>query len=47
MPGVAKNIPMTAQKTASWVTRGLVNTQYWRQRGIATGIKGLGLLIMI
>jgi hypothetical protein len=30
-PGTAKNMPMTAQKTASCVTRGLVSTKYWRQ----------------
>ena len=35
MPGVAKNIPITAQKTASCVTLGLVNTQYWRHLGIS------------
>jgi hypothetical protein len=26
--GVAKNMPITAQNTANWVTRGLVSTQY-------------------
>ena len=31
-PGVARNIPITAQKTANWVTRGLVSTQYWRNK---------------
>jgi hypothetical protein len=30
--GVAKNIPMTAQNTASCVTRGFVSTKYWRKR---------------
>lgn len=34
MPGVAKNMPMMAQKTASIVTRGLVSTRYWRHFGI-------------
>jgi hypothetical protein len=28
MPGVAKNIPMMAQKTANIVTRGFVRTTY-------------------
>ncbi|MOA50042.1 hypothetical protein D3C78_1730110 [compost metagenome] len=30
MPGTARNMPMTAQNTASCVTRGLVSTRYWR-----------------
>jgi hypothetical protein len=34
MPGVAKNIPMMAQKTANIVTRGFVKTTYWRHFGI-------------
>jgi hypothetical protein len=34
MPGVAKNMPMMAQKTASIVTRGFVKTTYWRHFGI-------------
>jgi hypothetical protein len=25
-----RNMPITAQKMASWVTRGLVSSQYWR-----------------
>ena len=29
IPGVARNMPMTAQKIASCVTRGLVSAQYW------------------
>jgi len=28
IPGVAKNMPIIAQKTASCVTRGFVSTQY-------------------
>lgn len=28
MPGVARNMPMTAQNTASCVTRGLVSAMY-------------------
>src|SRR5471032_2961456 len=32
MPGVARNMPMTAQKTASCVTRGLVNAMYCERR---------------
>ena len=31
-PGVARNIPITAQNTASCVTRGLVKAQYWAMR---------------
>jgi uncharacterized membrane protein len=34
MPGVAKNMPMMAQKTASIVTRGFVKTTYCRHFGI-------------
>ena len=34
IPGVAKNIPITAQKTANCVTLGLVKTQYWRHLDI-------------
>src|SRR5207249_1331345 len=30
--GVARNMPMTAQNTASCVTRGLVSAQYWAMR---------------
>jgi hypothetical protein len=38
--GVARNIPITAQKIASWVTRGFVSAQYWdarcpKDRGVA------------
>src|ERR1700686_890934 len=32
MPGVERNIPITAQKTASCVTRGLVNAMYCERR---------------
>jgi len=31
-PGVARNMPITAQNTASCVTRGLVSTRYWRHK---------------
>jgi hypothetical protein len=31
-PSVARNMPITAQNTASWVTRGLVSAQYWAMR---------------
>ena len=31
-PSVASNMPITAQNTASLVTRGLVNDQYWAIR---------------
>src|SRR5690625_1231365 len=34
-PGLAKNMPITAQKTANWVTRGLVKTQYLRSNGLS------------
>ncbi|MNS76776.1 hypothetical protein D3C72_1103320 [compost metagenome] len=30
---LARNMPMTAQNTASCVTRGLVSAQYWAMRG--------------
>jgi hypothetical protein len=36
MPGVARNMPMIAQNTASCVTRGLVRAQYWAIRLCAT-----------
>ena len=32
MPGVDRNMPMTAQNTASCVTRGLVRAMYWETR---------------
>ena len=32
MPGVERNMPMTAQNTASCVTRGLVSAMYWETR---------------
>jgi hypothetical protein len=31
---------MTAQNTASWVTRGLVSSQYWRHFGMGTRVVG-------
>jgi hypothetical protein len=31
-PSVARNMPITAQNTASWVTRGLVSAQYCEMR---------------
>ncbi len=41
-PGLARNMPITAQKTASWVTRGLVSTRYWR----ASDGSGAGRVVM-
>src|SRR5471032_252808 len=32
MQSLARNMPITAQKTASCVTRGLVSAQYWEAR---------------
>ncbi|MNT59765.1 hypothetical protein D3C72_1973020 [compost metagenome] len=34
MPGAARNMPITAQNTASCVTRGLVRTRYWRNNPV-------------
>jgi len=39
-PSVARNMPITAQNTASWVTRGLVRSQYWRHFGMGTRAVG-------
>jgi len=33
--GVARNMPMIAQKMASCVTRGLVSAQYWAARRLS------------
>src|SRR5690606_5505462 len=50
-PGVARNMPITAQNTASWVTRGLVSTRYCRSRlcdcglSVVMGYSLLGTII--
>lgn len=43
-PLEAKNIPMTAQKTANWVTRGLVSTQYCWKKPVC-GVKAIVMAI--
>ncbi len=44
MPRVDRNIPITAQNTASCVTRGLVNAQYWAMRLPLDGVTTVAVM---
>ena len=46
VPGTARTMPMRAQKTISWMTRGLVSAWYWRQTEGMVGAREVGAVLM-